>query len=600
MDLLVLENIPDEAVRQSHYLRGLSTVSTMQKISSSNDLTRLRSNSNIGSTTSVDRLTVASSLSSGTESQPPMVTTLGESSKDMENILYPFKIKHLGKETYTLFAQSMGQRNEWATKIIEAKTNHAKSLQRQHAEPFKLRVIADASFYYDSASSNVGSTSILIEDSPMDRAIKSVEQRFKSVQRPPAACRARVNCVTNFSTSHPNSKQMTAIGTDYGLFLASTDNPRGWYRALNLSKVTQMAVLEGFGALIILSGGALISYDLEVVCNPAAADSSNITRFAPQRLSGSKDVNFFTVARIKERVLIFYKKRDGLNSVFKILEPVYRKSTDVKRSTYTRSSIDYYRDYDEFYTPSDCSGISVFTNSIALATTTSPSSRPSSTLPSSSSTSLISAATGGSNNFYGGFEILTLDRPTLPYFSVPDLRSPDVTNIASHISSQVPLSMLKLSDQEFLACYERCAVYVNKNGDVSRSVIMNFVGRAKSAALCHINQAVTSSTSSSGDSASATGIYLVLFDASGGFVEVRDALNGRLKQIIAGKDVRCVDDGGGGKNFCWKAGLASGASTNSASDKGTGTSKSTIKIAMAHPTVSGVQIVVELVVDDKR
>ena len=64
---------------------------------------------------------------------------------------------------------------------------------------------------------------------------------------------------------------------------------------------------------------------------------------------------------------------------------------------------------------------------------------------------------------------------------------------------------LRLSDQEFLLCYSQCAVYVNKHGEVSRSVIMDFVGNASSAALY--------------------GAYLVLFDND--FVEIRNAQNGK-------------------------------------------------------------------------
>jgi hypothetical protein len=141
--------------------------------------------------------------------------------------------------------------------------------------------------------------------------------------------------------------------------------------------------------------------------------------------------------------------------------------------------------------------------------------------------------------------------------------------------------MLRLSEQEFLLCYQNFAVYVNKHGDVSRSVIMRFVGNAHNAALY--------------------GPYLVLFDSD--FVEIRNAQNGRLKQIIAGREVKCLDDGTnwsanvgsavpppppshGGAN-----GLASGQAENF-------TSSRTLKLVMQHPELEKTQIVVELVLNE--
>jgi hypothetical protein len=151
-----------------------------------------------------------------------------------------------------------------------------------------------------------------------------------------------------------------------------------------------------------------------------------------------------------------------------------------------------------------------------------------------------------------GFEILTLDKK-LP-ISIPNLEASHVQMIASRLSGQKPLGMFRLSESEFLLVYEECAVYVNKHGDISRSVIMEFVGRAKSAALY--------------------GPYVLLFDTD--FVEIRNAQNGRLRQVIAGRDVKCLDDT-----------LVGGTA-----------GKRTVKVAMQHPELEKVQIVVELVLNE--
>jgi len=95
-------------------------------------------------------------------------------------------------------------------------------------------------------------------------------------------------------------------------------------------------------------------------------------------------------------------------------------------------------------------------------------------------------------------------------------------------------------------------VYVNKHGDVSRSVVMEFVGKANTVAMY--------------------GPYVLVFDQD--FVEIRNAQNGRLRQVISGRDVRCLDEGTGGQ-------------------KGR-----TVKVAMAHPEAEGRQLVFELVLNE--
>lgn len=150
---------------------------------------------------------------------------------------------------------------------------------------------------------------------------------------------------------------------------------------------------------------------------------------------------------------------------------------------------------------------------------------------------------------------MTLDKK-VP-ISIPDTRNPGLGNITNRLNGQRPLGMFRLSESEFLLCYEECGVYVDSHGDVSRSVIMEFVGRAKTAAMY--------------------GAYLVLFDND--FVEVRNAENGRLRQVIAGRDVRCLDYGINP--------LGAGGQLVQGGER-------TLKLAMAHPEVVGNQVVLEM------
>lgn len=153
-----------------------------------------------------------------------------------------------------------------------------------------------------------------------------------------------------------------------------------------------------------------------------------------------------------------------------------------------------------------------------------------------------------------GFEILNLDRKQP--MSIPvDIDAEHTAGIAARISGQRPLSMFRLSNLEFLLVFETCACYINKNGQLSRSAILEFVGKARAAALL--------------------GPYVLLFDND--FVEIRNAENGRLRQVISGRDVKCLDDGQA------RGGVGSNAS---------------VVMALQHPEIERQQIVVELVLNE--
>lgn len=173
---------------------------------------------------------------------------------------------------------------------------------------------------------------------------------------------------------------------------------------------------------------------------------------------------------------------------------------------------------------------------------------------------------------------------------MPNLRSDQpeaqthLASIANRIKDLKPLGMFRLSEGEFVVVFEQCAVYVNKHGDISRSVVMEFVGHAHSACLC--------------------GRFLLLFNED--FVEVRNAMNGRLRQVISGKNVTLLDDGGNGGSL--PAGLQAGAASFNdvpaspgvgqnglGLSTGFGSVSRAVKICMQHPEHEKSQVVLELV-----
>jgi hypothetical protein len=435
--------------------------------------------------------------------------------------MYPFRVKHLGKpEVYVLYAATAANRHDWCEKIKEAKTRHAASLFAQNAEPFRLRVMADTAFCYESGAGT--SKGIVITGTPLDRAIREVETVFKDAgQRPGAVSRTQVNCATAFN--QPFGKKMIAVGTDYGVFISDYDNPRGWSRSIMSSKVAQIAVIEDFSLFIVLTDKVLVAYHLDAICpvggSSTVAESSS--RRAPQKLSGNRDVGFFATGRMKDRTLVFYKKKEVTTSTFKVLEPVYQKSTTSSRGRLgiRKGTTDFFRDFDEFYIPSETYAINLFQTSLAISTAR-------------------------------GIEVMTLDKK-VP-LTIPDLRPPEVASIAARLQSQKPLGMFRLTDTEFLLVFEEVGIYIDKHGDISRAVVMEFVGKAKQATLYN-------------------SMYLVLVDVGSGFVEVRNAVNGRLRQVVSGRDVRLVDDGANG---------------------------GTVKICMQHPEMERNQLVLEMIVNE--
>ncbi|KAL2003850.1 hypothetical protein VTN02DRAFT_1872 [Thermoascus thermophilus] len=540
MDLLVLESTNDDPVVKSS-VKGISPVAPPSVA-----LTHTNTSNSASS---------AGTASSGKTLVP---STAVDNPKD-DKILYPFRIKHLGKTgAYTLYASSAQNRQEWCEKIIEAKTKHAASLFAQNAEPFRLRVLADTAFAYSDGSP--GSKSVLIKGTPLDRAIREVEQRYTGIRasRPPPVCRAAVHCATVFQ--QPPGRMLCAIGTDYGVFISDYNEPRGWIRAIQIMRVTQIAVFEEFNLFLLIADKSLIAYHLDVVCPTSGVPSqisNDSARRAPQKLSGSREVGFFAAGRTKDRTLVFYKKRDGISSTFKVLEPVLQKSATSRSRFFPlrRGQTEFFREYDDFYIPAESYGINLFHSSLAIST-------------------------------HRGIEVLTLDKKQ-PW-SVPNLRSdtPEaqvhLTSIANRIKDLRPLGMFRLSDSEFLVAYSECAVYVNKHGDVSRSVVMEFVGRAHTACLY--------------------GKFLILLNED--FVEVRNAMNGRLRQVIPGRNVVCLDDGSlmpgySASNAITTSSVAGSANFNSSGGSTNGaamaTSGHTVKICMQHPEYERSQIVLELI-----
>ena len=228
---------------------------------------------------------------------------------------------------------------------------------------------------------------------------------------------------------------------------------------------------------------------------------------------------------MKDRTLVIYQQSGGIESTFKVIEPINQNPFIAskrmrKQSDTNRHKHEYFRHYDEFYVPRKTHALNVFRSSLAISTAK-------------------------------GIEVMTLEKKTL--LSVPDLKDPEVAAIAARIHDLRPLGMFRLSEAEFVLVYDEVAVYINKHGDISRSVVMEFVCKAGQACLVD-------------------DIHLILINREGTFVEIRNATNGRLKQVIYGTNIKMLYDG---------------ANSNGSS----------FMIVMQHPNDKRAQLILEMVVD---
>lgn len=224
MPLLFLESSQDDPISKQ---KGIAAPLT-RAANSASDTKLNKVVSNGGERPGLDHAATASSVGS-----VAVTRLVPNNAADSESrILYPFRIKHLGHEVYTLFAPSLQKRQDWCDRIIEAKTRHAKALHAQNAEPFRLRVMADSAFAYDPVAAigkYVGG--VHIRGTPLDRAIREVEKTYGAGRGPLPISRAGVNCATGFSAF---GKNMVAVGTDAGVCVSEASDQRGWNKVRSL------------------------------------------------------------------------------------------------------------------------------------------------------------------------------------------------------------------------------------------------------------------------------------------------------------------------------------------------------------------------------
>ncbi|KAJ4489046.1 CNH domain-containing protein [Lentinula lateritia] len=437
-------------------------------------------------------------LLASSEGSTPVETPSSEMSPSTSSrLLYPITLHHLGRHSVSpttsslipplpagpsssrtaqqakpppniiLYTESATARAEWGAKLQEALG--IRRVVQESNKVFEIETLSSETFVTPVGSDalGVGNAGVL------------------GIGYSPDTVTGKVTCSVPFNTA--DGRGLVAVGCAEGVWIGFRHDPKSMRRVLHLKLVAQCAMLEDYGIFLVLADKSLFAYHIEALV-PSSFQSASTSQ-VPQKLNGNKDVHFFTVGTLHGRTLVIYMKKKGLDSIFRVLEPVSEKIKERAKPPsgfgsrlFVRSlKSEWFKIYRDFFLPSESYDVIFLKARIAI---------------------LCSK----------GFEIMDLNE----HVSIPS--SPRYAN--EHRSTTAS----KSAEDEFLLCYNEFGVYVDKHGDPNRpSGTIEWEGTAERVAV-HAP-------------------YVLLFDSR--FIEIRHLETGRLAQIIPGNDIRCIWDGRG-------------------------------------------------------
>ncbi|EGN96888.1 hypothetical protein SERLA73DRAFT_58376 [Serpula lacrymans var. lacrymans S7.3] len=398
-------------------------------------------------------------------------SALPESAGDSRAV-YPCTIHHNGRlgGLYTLYTESTQARTEWKQKLDEALG--LRKVVQESNKVFEIETLSTDTFLVPSIAAGASTPSWNYENS----------------------LTGKVTCSVPFTTA--DGRALVAIGCAEGVWIGFRHDSKSMRRVLHLKQVTQCAMLEDFGMFLVLADKSLFAYHIEALV-PSSPQSAHTSQ-TPQKINGTRDVHFFSVGNLGGRTLVIYMKKKGLDSVFRVLEPVVGKINERNKPPLSFTSrfgirtprSEWFRLYREFFLPSESFDLIFLKAKIAILCTK-------------------------------GFEIM--DLTDFKSVTIPLRDDARYERLAKRCESCKPIGMFRV-DNEFLLCYDEFGVYVDKHGEPSRiGGTIEWEGTAERVAL-HAP-------------------YVLLFDSR--FIEVRHLSTGRLAQIVPGNEIRCIWDGRG-------------------------------------------------------
>ncbi|KAJ3993116.1 Dbl homology domain-containing protein, partial [Lentinula boryana] len=374
--------------------------------------------------------TGASGLSSSTSASGAgtSANTPADTSRTDARSVYPCTIHHNGRMggNYILYAESASARSEWKEKLEEA-VGLRKVVQESN-KVFEIETLSSDTFLVPSMG--LGGNERGDRGAAGGGLGPSYENAFTG----------KVTCSVPFNT--PDGRGLVAIGCAEGVWIGFRHDSRSMRRVLHLKMVTQCAMLEDFGIFLVLADKSLFAYHIEALV-PSSPSSSHSSQ-TPQKLSGNKDVYFFSVGTLHGRTLVIYMKKKGLDSIFHVVEPVVERINERAKAPqglmgsrfgFRQAKSDWFRAYREFFLPSESYDLIFLKVKIVILCAK-------------------------------GFEIM--DLMDLQSVTIPQREDPRHAPLAKRWESCRPLGMFRSTDEEFLLCYTEFGLYVNKHGDPSR------------------------------------------------------------------------------------------------------------------------------------
>lgn len=427
---------------------------------------------------------------------------------------YPFKVRYTGQHaSYTFYAESLQDRDSWFHSINQVQS---KKVKNSIFEPFKITILSDQ-FAYEQGE-QPQKLPLLAAGSNIDTALKSFESDYGQTldARNPVIPRplmfSEVLCGTTF---HFQERTFYALGLNFGLYMTEVENPKGWKRVLELTKITQLEQLDSL--MVVLADKALYYFNvISLLLN--YYDQNFDGQIVGEKLS-KRDVTFFKIGTYYNTKLLFLMKGSisTVGSRFKVLMPIYD----------TFGVFQYFQLYKKFQYASETFNISVFNSMFVLH--------------SSKGFEILS------------FQILNESQP-IPKF-IESMKKPkteiDLIKKKLNSSSAKPLSMIKVFQKpQFYLIYDSFAIVIDTIGQlISNNFIFPFKFKCsriclKENFLICIGEDIVE-------------VFDLNYDDALGFQKFDPV------QIIRGKDIKLID----------------GADA---------------KIVMAHPKLSGRQLVIML------
>ncbi|KAG0237768.1 RHO1 GDP-GTP exchange protein 2 [Mortierella sp. GBA43] len=281
-----------------------------------------------------------------------------------------------------------------------------------------------------------------------------------------------------------DGKMRMVVGTDNGVYVGLEDDNSSFRMAIKDINVTSISILENHHILLVLTGKVLKAFNIS--CLEPDADKALMTG---QQVA--KNVQYFTTGVSSNKSLVIAMRKKGANeSQFSAFEPLENAALGTQQHrafglTLGKSKSEWFKLYREFYVASDSSQLLILSKLICVVCPR-------------------------------GFEILRLDSlmETRVY---PTRTDPEFAFLLKKPES-LPISMFKISSEQFLMCYTDFAFTMTKNGNLAKNELIEFEGRAESFAMVYP--------------------YIIAFESE--LIEIRHIETGALEQLILGKDIRLL------------------------------------------------------------